>query len=154
MLQVLQAIMSEENKLLEVMLGLAASVFKFMTSQEASIMFEKAGVTEAELAYRLVQILKQHKRPPIKIPRIRRFATELAIWMMRDKATNVPTFKELGMENVLVGVLETTAELESFSVFSGTVGLSRHSTTMHSLVETALRLLEEREDPVTGYRCS
>ncbi|KAG6668271.1 hypothetical protein CIPAW_01G158200 [Carya illinoinensis] len=140
---VLRAIMLEENKLQEVMLGLAAHTFKFMTSQESSIMFEREGITEAELADELVDILKQHQYPPIKIPRIRRFTIELAIWMMRDKVTNVHIFKNLGMEKVLEAVLETTAELESFNIFSGTVGINRHSTTIHSLVETALKLLEE-----------
>ncbi|KAG2721659.1 hypothetical protein I3760_02G091600 [Carya illinoinensis] len=139
---VLQAIMSEENKLQEVMLGLAAHAFKFMTSEESSIMFERAGITEAALADELVKILKKHQCPPVKIPRIRRFAIELAIWMMRDKITNVLMFKDLGLEKVLEDVLETTAELESFNVFSGTVGLNRHSTTIHSLVEIALKLLE------------
>ncbi|KAG2727366.1 hypothetical protein I3760_01G154100 [Carya illinoinensis] len=140
---VLRAIMLEENKLQEVMLGLAAHTFKFMTSQESSIMFEREGITEAELADELVDILKQHQYPPIKIPRIRRFTIELAIWMIRDKVTNVHIFKNLGMEKVLEAVLETTAELESFNIFSGTVGINRHSTTIHSLVETALKLLEE-----------
>lgn len=140
----LHAIISEENKLQEVMLGLAAHAFKFMTSQESSILFEREGITEAELADQLVHILKQHQYPLIKIPKIRRFTIELAIWMMRDKALNVRIFKNLGMEKVLEAVLETTAELEIFSIFSGTVGINRHSTTIHSLVETALKLLEER----------
>lgn len=141
---VLQGIMLEENKLQEVMIGLAEHVFKFMTSEEARIMFAEAGVTEAQLAEKLVQILKTHQYPPIKTPRIRRFAIELVIWMMRDKLTNVRIFKDLGTETVLEGVLETTAELESFNIFSGTVGLSRHSTTIHSLAETALKLLASR----------
>uniref|UniRef100_A0A2N9H440 Armadillo repeat-containing domain-containing protein n=1 Tax=Fagus sylvatica TaxID=28930 RepID=A0A2N9H440_FAGSY len=141
---VLQGIMLEENKLQEVMVGLAEHVFKFMTSEEARIMFAEAGVTEAQLAEKLVQILKTHQYPPIKTPRIRRFAIELVIWMMRDKLTNVRIFKDLGTETVLEGVLETTAELESFNIFSGTVGLSRHSTTIHSLAETALKLLASR----------
>lgn len=135
--------MSEENKLQEVMIGLAAHVFKFMTPQESSVKFEKAGITEAELANELIHILRKHQYPPIQIPRIRRFTIELAIWMMRDKVTNVGIFKYLGMEEVLEGVLETTAELESFNIFSGTVGVNRHSTTIHSLVDTALKLLEE-----------
>ncbi|POO02308.1 Coatomer beta subunit [Trema orientale] len=138
---VLQAVMSGENKLQEVMVGLAAHVFRFMDSQESSLMFERAGITEAELAYALVQILRKYQKPHIKIPRIRRFAIELAIWMMTDKASNVVIFKDLGMEKELEGVLETTAELESFNMFSGTVGMSRHNTTIHSLVETALSLL-------------
>lgn len=141
---VLKAIMSEENKLQEVMLGLAAHGFKFMTSEESSVFFEKTGIKEMHLAHELVEILRKYKYPPIKVPRIRRFTIELAIWMMRDKETNVHIFKDLGMEKELEGVLETTSEIESFNIFSGTVGLNRHGTSMHSLVETALKLLEEQ----------
>lgn len=133
--------MTEQNKLQEVMVGLAAHIFKFMTPQESSLMFERAGITEAELANELVQILRKYQHPPIKVPRIRRFAIELAIWMMRDKESNIRFFNDLGMEKELEGVLESTAEIESFNMFSGTVGMSRHSTTIHSLVETALNLL-------------
>ncbi|KAL5782456.1 hypothetical protein ACOSP7_007485 [Xanthoceras sorbifolium] len=140
---VLKAIISEEHKLQEVMIGLAAHIFKFMTPEESSIMFDRAGITEVELAVKLVEILKKYQHPPIKVPRIRRFAIELAIWMMRDKVTSVHIFKEMGMEKELEVVLETTAELENFNIFSGTVGLSRHSTTVHSLVETALELLAD-----------
>ncbi|CAB4262877.1 unnamed protein product [Prunus armeniaca] len=140
---VLKAIMSEEHKLQEVMVGLAAHVLAFLSPEESSLMFNKAEITEAEVANELVQILKKYRHPPIKVPRIRRFAIELAIWMMEDKPTNVQIFKDFGMEKELEFVLETTAELESFNIFSGTVGMSRHSTTIHSLVETALRLLAD-----------
>ncbi|KAK2646870.1 hypothetical protein Ddye_022065 [Dipteronia dyeriana] len=140
---VIKAIISDEHKLQEVMIGLAAHVFKFMTPEESSIVFDRAGIKEVELAVKLVEILKNYQHPPIKVPRIRRFAIELAIWMMTDKVTNVHTFKEMGMEKELEVVLETTAELENFNIFSGTVGLSRHSTTIHSLVENALKLLED-----------
>ncbi|XP_028758356.1 uncharacterized protein LOC114717391 [Neltuma alba] len=138
---ILQAIMSEENKLQEVMIGVAANVFRFMTSHESSTLFKEAGITEAEMANKLIQILKKHKYPPTKVPRIRRFVIELSIWMMNGKAENIRIFKELGMEEVLEGVLETTSELENFNIFSGTFGLNRHNMTIHSLVETALKLL-------------
>ncbi|KAK2394045.1 ARM repeat superfamily protein [Trifolium repens] len=140
---VLQAIMTQENKLQEVMVGLAANVFSFMNSSESRTVFEEAGITEAELAKKLVQILKKHQYPATKVPRIRRFVIELAIWMMIEDEENVYTFKDLQMEDVLEGVLETTSELESFNVFSGTVGLNRHTLTIHSLVETALKLLDD-----------
>lgn len=140
---VLRAIMTEENKLHEVMVGLAAHVFKFMTSEESSIMFERAGIQEAELARALVQILKKCPYPPTKTPRIRRFVIELAIWMMRDKETNIQTFKNLGLQEELESVTETTSELESFNIFSGAIGLSRYSTTIHSIVETAMKLLAD-----------
>ncbi|KAG4982385.1 hypothetical protein JHK82_027237 [Glycine max] len=57
---VLQAIMSQENKLQEVMIGLAASVFTFMTSYESSIIFEESRITEDELPNKLSDILKKH----------------------------------------------------------------------------------------------
>lgn len=133
--------MSEENKLQEVMVGVAANVFKFMNSQESSTLFEEAGITEAEMASKLIQVLKKHKYPPTKIPRIRRFVIELSIWMMNDKEESICIFNEQGMEEVFEGVLETTSELENFNVFSGTFGLNRHNTTIHSLVDTALKLL-------------
>ncbi|XP_048440420.1 uncharacterized protein LOC103932103 [Pyrus x bretschneideri] len=140
---VLRAITSEEHKLQEAMVGLAAPVLAFLSPEESSLMFKKAEITEAEVANELVQILKRYRHPPIKVPRIRRFAIELAIWMMRNKPENVQIFRTLEMEKELDFVLDTTAELESFSIFSGTVGMSRHSTTIHSLVETALGLLAE-----------
>ncbi|KAM5569230.1 hypothetical protein ABKV19_016639 [Rosa sericea] len=142
---VLKEIMSEEHKLKEVMVGLAPHVLSFLSPEESSLMFERAGVTEAEVAYELVEILRKYRHPRIKVPRIRRFAIELAIWMMKDKPSNIQIFKELGMEKELEHVLETTAELESFNIFSGTVGMSRHNTTIHSLVETALELLTDDE---------
>ncbi|KAK7303228.1 hypothetical protein RJT34_14130 [Clitoria ternatea] len=141
---ILQEIMSQENKLQEVMIGLAAIVFTFLTPSESNTLFKESGITEGELANKLIHILKKHKYPPTKVPRIRRFAIELAIWMMMEREENIYIFKDLGMEKVLEGVLETTSELESFNVFSGTVGLNRHTLTIHSLVETALKLLEDR----------
>ncbi|XP_050373370.1 uncharacterized protein LOC126791022 [Argentina anserina] len=138
---VLKEIMSEEHKLKEVMVGLAPHVLSFLSPEESSLMFEKAGVTEAEVVNELVEILRKYRHPRIKVPRIRRFSIELAIWMMKDKHSNIHIFKELGIEKELEHVLETTAELESFNIFSGTVGMSRHNTTIHSLVETALELL-------------
>ncbi|XP_030465810.1 uncharacterized protein LOC115684984 [Syzygium oleosum] len=148
---VLKAIMSGEGKLQEVMVGLAARAFKFMTAEESTAIFERAGFREAELACALVEILRSHRNPDTKVPRMRRFAIELAIWMMRDKLKNEQIFRDLGMEEELEGVLDTTSELESFNIFSGTIGLSRHSTTIHSLVETALMLLKNRFDQPIGY---
>uniref|UniRef100_A0A7N0U9K3 ARM repeat superfamily protein n=1 Tax=Kalanchoe fedtschenkoi TaxID=63787 RepID=A0A7N0U9K3_KALFE len=141
---VLKAILSEENKLQEVMVGLAVHIFKFMNVEDSRDMFQGAGITEADLAYTLVCILKKHQHPPARVPRIRRFAIDLAISMMRQKEETIRLFRELGMKDELHSVLETTAEIENFNIFSGTVGLSRHSTTIHSLVDTALKLLQEK----------
>ncbi|CAA7061937.1 unnamed protein product [Microthlaspi erraticum] len=140
---VLKSITSEDNKLQEVMVGLAAQVFRFMSAEDSSYVFMDSGVKRKELANSLVSILRKHDKPAIKVPRIRRFAIELAVWMMEDDVeNNVAVFRELGLEKELEKVLETTAELENFDVFSGTVGVSRHSRTVHSLAELALKILE------------
>ncbi|KAK2980772.1 hypothetical protein RJ640_002981 [Escallonia rubra] len=138
-----------EEKFREKMVALAARVFKFMTTQELSAMFEGARVQEAELARALVQILKKYQYPQDDCPRMRRFVVELAIVMMRDKDTNVQHFKHLGMEKELEHVLETTSRLDSFFILrrprdgAGTrpFGVSRHGTAIHSVVETAMKLL-------------
>ncbi|GAA0151005.1 hypothetical protein LIER_09821 [Lithospermum erythrorhizon] len=138
---VLKAIMKEENKLQEVMIGLAAHVFRFMSSQESRTMFDDAGIEEADLANKLIMILNKYQYPSIRVPRMRRFIIELAIWMMKDKRRNIQIFRNLGMEKELEWITETISDVESFNIFSGTVGMSRHSSTMHSLVETARDLL-------------
>lgn len=138
--------MKEENKLQEVMIGAASCIFKFMNCIDSQIMFQKAEVRDFDLAHRVFVVLRKYQCPSIKVPSIRRYAIELAIWMMRDNSANARTFRSLGMEKELESVLETTSELESFNIFSGTVGLCRHKIAMHSLVETAMQLLEEDQD--------
>ncbi|KAJ4954450.1 hypothetical protein NE237_011233 [Protea cynaroides] len=143
---VLKVIMSEENKLeenklQEVMLGLATQVFRFMTPEVSSIVFNQTGINEAELAIKLIQILKFYPYPSAKVPRMRRFAIELAILMMKNSEATVRTFRKFGMVEELKILRETTSEIESFNIFSGTVGLSRHGTGIHMLVENALELL-------------
>ncbi|KAK2969358.1 hypothetical protein RJ640_028847 [Escallonia rubra] len=141
-LKVLKEILTTgDEDSLEAMVGLAAQVFKYMTTQESSDMFERARVQEDELTKKLVQILEKYQYPSDRCPRMRRFVVELAIVMMRDKDTNVQHFKHLGMEKELEHVLETTTQLESVCMFDGPSGCVRHGTPMHSLVETAMELL-------------
>ncbi|XP_042477027.1 uncharacterized protein LOC122058412 [Macadamia integrifolia] len=138
---VLKAIISEGSKPQEVMLGLATQVFKLMSPEEASITFNQTGIDETKLAGKLVDILKLYQYPSAKVPRMRRFAIELAILMMKNNKAIVGTFRELGMENELEILGETTSEIESFNIFSGTIGLSRHKIPIHSLVDDAIKLL-------------
>ncbi|XP_077218765.1 uncharacterized protein LOC143852967 [Tasmannia lanceolata] len=143
---VLKTTMCAEDKLQEVAIGLAGQILRFMNAHETGIEFEKIGMKETELAAKLVQILNEHKYPSTKVPRIRRFVIELAIQMMKEKEANIQIFKHLGMEEELKSVADTTSELECYNVFSGSVGVSRHSTTVYSLVDTALELLGDGRD--------
>ncbi|XP_076927116.1 uncharacterized protein LOC143590549 [Bidens hawaiensis] len=139
---VLREIMiSDEIKLQEVMVGLAARMFNFMTYEETNAMFKESRIHDEELAITLVQILRKYPNPNAKSPRIRRYVIELTIWMMKNNVTNIHTFKNLGMVEELEGVTETTSELESFNIFSGAIGLSRYKISIHSLVETATKLM-------------
>lgn len=141
---VLRSIMVEEKKLLEVALGLATRIFRLTSYEEYVDELEKSNIEGARLAGRLVQLLKVHSYPSVKVPRMRRFAIELTIWLMKsDKKKYARLFAGLGMEKELLNVAETTSELECFNVFSGSVGLSRHSSTLSCLVEIALDLLSE-----------
>lgn len=135
--------MREENKLQEVMIGAAANIFKFMTCEESRTMFREGGIREFDLAHRLFMILRKYQYPSIRVPSIRRYAIELAIWMMRNDDANIRAFQSLGMDKELESVMETTSELENFNIFSGTVGLCRHAVAMQSLIETASQLLQE-----------
>ncbi|XP_043722861.1 uncharacterized protein LOC122669998 [Telopea speciosissima] len=138
---VLMAIMLEENKLQEVMLGLATQVFKFMTPEEVSITFNRTRIGDAIFARKLLDILKFYKYPSAKVPRMRRFAIEVALLVMTNSKAMVKIFRDLRMEQELEIMRETTSEIESFNIFSGTIGLSRHNIPIHSLVDKALELL-------------
>ncbi|KAJ8434157.1 hypothetical protein Cgig2_000877 [Carnegiea gigantea] len=141
--RILEVIVSKEIELQEAMTGLAARAFKFMTCEESGLMFKRSEVKEQELAMALIDILKKHQYPSTRIPRIRRFAIELATWMMRDQK-NIHIFKNLGLENELENVLDSTSEVESFNILSGPVGLSRFKSSIQSLVDTALDLLKNK----------
>ncbi|KAG6526117.1 uncharacterized protein LOC122047377 [Zingiber officinale] len=138
---VLAAIMTAEAKLLEVSLGLATQIFKFMNAEEFTHQLHKSIIREEDLAERLVNTLHRYDYPSTKVPRIRRFAVEVSTWMMRRGAKHIKIFRDLGMEKELRSVLETTSELECFNVFSGSVGIGRHSTALGSVVDAALELM-------------
>lgn len=59
-MQVLKGIITDEDKLQEVTVGLAARAFKFITYSESSATFEQAGIKESQIANVLVQILRKH----------------------------------------------------------------------------------------------
>ncbi|XP_074560890.1 uncharacterized protein LOC141817107 [Curcuma longa] len=138
---VLKAIMKEKEKLLEVSIGLATQLCKITNPDEFSQALKKAEIQEIDLVEKLVEILKEYEYPDIKVPRIRRFVIEQAIWMMNSDSNSVGLFEKFGMESLLESVAETTSELECFHIFSGSVGLSRHRKTMSYLVETTSSIM-------------
>ncbi|URE24841.1 hypothetical protein MUK42_17730 [Musa troglodytarum] len=133
--------MTVKMKLLEVSLGLATQVFMFMDAGQYAKQLEQLGIKKEEFAERLVQILEEYNHPSTKVPRIRRFTIEITIWMMNCDEKYIRLFTGLGMEEELECVSETTSEIECFNIFSGSLGLRRHGTTIGSLVDIALELM-------------
>lgn len=140
---VLKAIMATEGRLLEASLGLTTQICKLTTTpDEFTDALKRAGFEEAKLPEKLAAILREFASPDIRVPRMRRFAINQAIWMMKSNRNNIDQFKKLGMERLLESVAETTSELECFHIFSGSVGFSRQSkTTLSSRVQKALKLM-------------
>lgn len=139
----LNSVMVEEMKLLEVSLGLMVQILRFTTTEEFALGLQKAEIDESEIAKKMVEVLKNYDYPSIKVPRIRRFVIEIAIWLMNSDKKYIELFKDFGMEKELVSVAETTTELECFNVFSGSVGLSRHCVSLYCLVDTSLDLMAQ-----------
>ncbi|CAA6668170.1 unnamed protein product [Spirodela intermedia] len=135
------AAMADEEKLLEVSIGLATQILRFTSTEELARGFRMAAVTEDKLAEKLVSTLERYERPSVNVPRMRRFAIELAIQMMRSSPETILRFERYGMMSQLQRVVETTSELESFRVFSGSVGVNRHAASVVSLAETAMSFL-------------
>ncbi|KAL5210599.1 hypothetical protein ABZP36_006222, partial [Zizania latifolia] len=139
--KVLRTIMVEKEKVLNIFLGLAAQMLRFMEPGELRASLAAATVTDEALARTMVQVLREYNRPSMVVPRIRRYTIELAVAMMRWDERYAAMFLELGMEDQLRRVASTTSELECFNVFSGSVGISRRAVSVCALVESALELM-------------
>ncbi|PAN21177.1 hypothetical protein PAHAL_3G447600 [Panicum hallii] len=138
---------SDEPKPLEVSLGLAAQLVRLMGPRELARHLAAAGVTEAGLASRLAVVLAAHACPSIRAPRVRRFAVELVIALLRAAAPAMAgPMAAAGMGAELRRMAETTSELECFHVFSGSAGLSRHAVGLAALVDAALELIGAAAD--------
>jgi hypothetical protein len=138
-----------ESKPLEVSLGLAAQLVRLMSPRELAHHLASAGVSEAGLVGRLVGVLAAYACPSIRAPRIRRFAVELVIALLRTAPAATGTAELMaaaGMREELRRVAETTSELECFHVFSGSAGLSRHAVGLAALVDKALELMAAAAD--------
>ncbi|RLN41752.1 hypothetical protein C2845_PM01G02920 [Panicum miliaceum] len=142
-IKVLRNIMVEKTKLLNISLGLAAQMLRFMQPGELRAGLATAGVTDVALARTLVLVLREYSRPSMVVPRIRLYTLELAIALMRspEGPRFVAHFVELEMERELRRVAETTSGLECFNVFSGSVGLNRRAVGVRSLVDSARELM-------------
>jgi hypothetical protein len=131
----------ERVMLLEVSLGLAAQMLKFMSPCKLIEELHRALPSVDHLVKRLVMIIADYRDPSIEAPEIRRFAIELIVEIMRIDKKYVKLFKDAGIDRELRCM--TTIELDSFNIFSGSVGQSKHQDTLDSLRKEAFELLSE-----------
>lgn len=149
--QVLKFVMEQRGEHQEAAIGLAAQIFKFITRSDFDRVFEESsGVTKSSLISELVKVIRKHPRPSNEVPSIRRFSIELLISVM--EIDRVAVLSSLTMEMIielketLEAVMETTSEMESYSTFSGSVGVSRHRLPISSLVQSAMELLGDDQE--------
>ncbi|KAH9322445.1 hypothetical protein KI387_017084 [Taxus chinensis] len=140
--QVLKFVMEEQGtfQFQEATIGLIAQMFKLMDKSEIDLAFKEVEITKRLFMMRLIEVLRRHSRPSIKIPNIRRFCIELVIYMLEKEKQNF-YMKRLELEEALEQVIESTSEIESYNTFSGSIGLTKHHTTIHSITRTAIKLL-------------
>ncbi|XP_047051475.1 uncharacterized protein LOC124656857 [Lolium rigidum] len=141
--KVLSTIMVEKTKILNIFLGLAAQMLRFMEPGDLRASLATARVTETALARTLLQILREYSVPCMAVPRIRRYTIELVVAMMRLDTRYMALFVESGMEGDLKRIADTTPEIECFNAFSGSVGHSRRTVSVCSLIKSAMELMKQ-----------
>lgn len=129
-----QSLQREEHSCspLEAAIGLAAQFFKFMTKWKLTVNFEGTRHFSTEpLISKVVEVLRGHKEPLKIVPNIRRFSLEL-LKVVVDRFS-----LEIRSELVedLNNVMNTTSDWERYNAFSGSMGLSRHDTSIRDLAE-------------------
>ncbi|KAJ3698079.1 hypothetical protein LUZ61_001784 [Rhynchospora tenuis] len=137
----LHEVLIEDKQLLEVSIGLAAQLIKHTEQQEYKNQMGLIDFTEDTIARKLVDLLRNLRSPKVEVSRIRRFTIELVIAMMEKNQNNIQMFDHLGIHSVLQKIQKSTSEIENFSVFSGSIGLSRYSVTLSSLVDDAIKVI-------------
>ncbi|XP_052146579.1 uncharacterized protein LOC127765676 [Oryza glaberrima] len=150
---VLKATMTGSDKILEVSVGLTTQICKFIDGDRFADELRGAGIDERAYVERLASILREHRYPVIRVPRMRRFVVQQVIWLMTSScsaaagggggggADYVSLLREAGMERLLESIADTTSELECYHVFSGSVGISKHRESFSAAVDAALELL-------------
>ncbi|KAK3139909.1 hypothetical protein QOZ80_5AG0392470 [Eleusine coracana subsp. coracana] len=135
----------DDCRQMEASLGLAAQLVRLMDGpHELAHHLVNARVTESDLVNGLVAVLASYPcGPSIQAPRIRRFAVDLVIALLRlsRRSTFPELMRKAGMCAELRRVAETTSELECFHVFSGSAGVGRHAVGLAELVDAALQIM-------------
>ncbi|GJN31549.1 hypothetical protein PR202_gb19960 [Eleusine coracana subsp. coracana] len=140
---VLNATMTGKDKVLEVSIGLTTEICRFIDGDQFAAELRAAGIEERNYVERLAGLLNQYRSAPeITIPRMRRFVVQQLVWLMTTGSGGyVEMLREVGMQQLLENVADTTSELECYHVFSGSVGIGKHREDFAEIVESAMDML-------------
>ena len=141
---VLGVTMTRSDQVLEVCVGLTTQICRFIDGERFAAELRGAGVEERAYVQRLAAILRENEYPKVKIPRTRRFVVQQVIWLMTSSGGGgyMELLRGVGMEGLLECVADTTSELESYHVFSGSVGIGKHRESYPWIVDSALELIK------------
>jgi hypothetical protein len=141
---VLGVTMTKSDLVLEVCVGLTTQICRFIDGERFAAELRGARVEERAYVQRLATILGNNEYPKVKIPRMRRFVVQQVIWLMTCPGGGgyMELLRGVGMEGLLVSIADTTSELESYHVFSGSVGIGKHRESFPGIVDSALELIK------------
>ena len=129
---------------LEAFIGLAAQFHELaITGAEFHGVLKEFNATKQWLISQLEQVFKIHLFPSRKVPNIRRFSIDLLISVMNIDHTAIIEKEKEELVAALETVMETTNDVENYSAFSGSVGLSKHGEPIRSLAKSAIQQLGE-----------
>lgn len=138
--QVVDLVTEKEGVHQEAAIGLAAQIFMFLSQADYDLVIGEPRARS--LISTLLYVLQQDASR--ELPNIRRLSILLLIAIMRMNIRTIARGSplEIDLRNALKGVMNTTSVLESYSTFSGTIGLRSDSMAIPFLARSAIELLD------------
>ncbi|EFJ10905.1 hypothetical protein SELMODRAFT_127313 [Selaginella moellendorffii] len=133
--RIIQMVLESTDKEQQAAIGLAAAIIPWLDRRN----FEQGVLSQqSRLCEKFTELLS-HTAPSRSLNRIRRYSVELLNSLVAKDARFLRRFREDGeMEASLEAMLATASDEENFLTFSGFVGLTKHSSSLEELVNSAL----------------
>ncbi|EFJ25904.1 hypothetical protein SELMODRAFT_413208 [Selaginella moellendorffii] len=132
---IIQMVLESTDKEQQAAIGLAAAIIPWLDTRN----FEQGVLSQqSRLCEKFTELLS-HTAPSRSLNCIRRYTVELLNSLMAKDARFLRRFREDGeMEAFLEAMSATASDEENFLTFSGFVGLTKHSSSLEELVNSAL----------------
>ncbi|XP_066333090.1 uncharacterized protein [Miscanthus floridulus] len=147
-MQVMENIMFEEGKHLEVLIGLVSQICDMIP--EPSIHDQlQLQTNQSELVQKLVGALNSNRKPNPEYPRMRRVIVEMVISIVKLCPRYATILREGRMMEALTKIEMTPSKVEKYRVFYGNIGIVLESgPSLTALVATAKRLIHSATPPL------